>query len=305
MALPNAATAVQPLSAPIPDAGRHLDDIAVRSLLAEWLSRQPVQDVGQQVTLNAIPISRAPRIIQVAPLRLHHRIPDRLVVLTFDDAPVTQVVYAAPILHKYHFGATFFICEFPPNFKDKTKYMAWEQVQQLYKMGFEIGNHTATHTHVSKMSREQFQDSLAYIEEKCKSYGIPKPSTFAYPGYDARSKDLDILTERGYTYARAGLERAYDPRTDKALLVPGFNANGTNPDHVLDAIKQAHDGKIVVLIFHGIPDYEHPWVTTPPELFAQYMQFLHKNRYKVIAMRDLARYVDPKDAVFNKPLAIP
>jgi peptidoglycan/xylan/chitin deacetylase (PgdA/CDA1 family) len=248
----------------------------------------------QHVTLNDPPTAQSLRTNKVTPLRLGHHIPDRLVVLTFDDAPVTQAAYAAPILHKYHFGASFFICEFPPNFEDKTKYMSWEQVQHLHKMGFEIGNHTAFHTHVSKMSREQFQDSLAYIEEKCKSFGIPKPITFAYPGYDTGSKDLDILTKRGYSFARAGLERAYDPRTDSALLVPGFNANGTNSDHVLDAIKQAHDGKIVVLIFHGIPDYEHPWVTTPPELFAQYMRFLHKNRYKVIAMRDLAKYVDPR-----------
>ncbi len=52
---------------------------------------------------------------------LRRPIPDRLVVLTFDDAPVTHVTFAAKILRKYKFGATFFICEFPPNFADKTK----------------------------------------------------------------------------------------------------------------------------------------------------------------------------------------
>jgi peptidoglycan/xylan/chitin deacetylase (PgdA/CDA1 family) len=280
---PNANAAVQRSSAL---------DVALESLPAEQPAREPGQGVAQPVA-NQLP-----------PMRLRQPIPDRLVVLTFDDAPVTQAVYAAPILHKYRFGATFYICEFPPNFKDKTKYMSWEQVRQLDKMGFEIGNHTAYHTHVSKMSREQFQASLAYIEEKCKSYGIPKPVTFAYPGYDARSNDLDVLTQRGYTFARAGLERPYDPLKDNALLVPGFNANGTDPGHVLDVIRQAHDGKIVVLTFHGIPDYEHPWVTTPPELFAQYMQFLHENRYKVIAMRDLAKYVDPEKAMQIKPSAL-
>jgi len=293
-ASPTAEMAVHPLNAL--DPAIVMPDFLLGPLTAERSIRQLTQVMGQPVTLNVIPASQPPGTNQLAPLRLRRPIPDRLVVLTFDDAPATQAVYAAPILHKYHFGATFYICEFPPNFKDKTKYMSWEQVQHLYKMGFEIGNHTATHTHVSKMSREQFRDSLAYIEEKCKSYRIPKPITFAYPGYDARSKDLDVLTERGYTFARAGLERPYDPLTDNALLVPGFNANGTDPDHVLDVIKQAHDGKIVVLIFHGIPDYEHPWVTTPPELFARYMQYLHDNGYKVIAMRDLAKYVDPRDA---------
>lgn len=228
---------------------------------------------------------------------LRRPIPDHLVVLTFDDAPVTQATFAAPILRKYGFGATFYICEFPPHFQDKSKYMSWEQIQSLNKMGFEIGNHTAFHTHVSRMNRTQFEEALAYIEEKCKQYGIPTPITFAYPGYDTRSKDLDVLTKRGYIFARAGKERPYDPLSDNALLVPGINANGDNPQHVLDAIQQAHDGKIVVLTFHGIPDYEHPWVTTPPALFKKYMKFLHDHRYTVISMRDLQRYIDPAAAL--------
>jgi len=238
--------------------------------------------------------------IDVAQLKspvLRRPIPDRLVVLTFDDAPVTQATFAAPILRKYKFGATFFICEFPPNFADKTKYMSWQQIQHLDRMGFEIGNHTAFHTHVSKMNRQQLEDSLSYIEEKCKQWGIRKPTTFAYPGYDAGSKDLDVFTERGYIFARAGREVPYDPLADNALLVPGIDAYGTDPHKILDAIQQAHDGKIVILTIHGIPDYEHPWVTTPPELFQQYMEFLHKNHYRVIAMRDLARYIDPAQAI--------
>jgi peptidoglycan/xylan/chitin deacetylase (PgdA/CDA1 family) len=298
-----ALTPVRSWSAPDPVAKQSPNDVAMQPLPVGQMPPGSMQGAGQPVDLNAAQNSQPLHVTEVGQVRLRRRIPDRLVVLTFDDAPVTQALYAAPILHKYHFGATFYICEFPPNFSDKTKYMSWEQIQHLYKMGFEIGNHTAFHTHVSRMSRKQFEDSLAYIEEKCKSYGIPKPVTFAYPGYDARSKDLDVLTERGYIFARAGLELTYDPLKDNPLLVPGFNANGTDPDHVTDVIKQAHDGKIVVLTFHGIPDYEHPWVTTPPELFARYMQFLHKNRYKVIAMRDLARYVDPSTSLQIEPLA--
>jgi len=219
------------------------------------------------------------------------------VVLTFDDAPVSHATFVANILKKYKFGATFFICEFPPNFLDKTKYMSWEQIQNLDKMGFEIGNHTAFHTHVSKMDRQQFQESLAYIEDKCKHFGIPRPVTFAYPGYDVNSKDLDVLPQRGYTFARMGGERPYDPLVDDALHVPGIDANGTDEAHVLESIEQAENGKIVVLTFHGIPDYEHAWVTTPPESFLKYMDYLKEHDYKVIAFRDLNQYIDPAEAL--------
>jgi peptidoglycan/xylan/chitin deacetylase (PgdA/CDA1 family) len=267
----------------------------------------PLQPVSQSLSANlhtdveALNLPPAPRIQSTTAHSmaavLRRPIPDHLVVLTFDDAPVTHATFVANILKKYNFGATFFICEFPPNFSDKTKYMSWEQIQDLYRMGFEIGNHTAFHTHVSKMNREQFQDSLAYIEDKCKRLGIPKPVTFAYPGYDANSKDLDVLSQRGYTFARMGGERTYDPLVDDALHVPGIDANGTDEAHVLASIEQAHNGKIVVLTFHGVPDYEHDWVTTPPESFLKYMDFLKVHHYTVIALRDLNQYIDPAQAL--------
>ena len=52
-----------------------------------------------------------------------------------------------------------------------------------------------------------------------------------------------------------------------------------------------------MLTFHGVPDFVHPWVNTPPELFKSYKRFLKDNRYTVLAMRDLARYVDAKQAL--------
>ena len=43
-------------------------------------------------------------------------------------------------------------------------------------------------------------------------------------------------------------------------------------------------------MFHGVPEYTHPWVNTTPERFAEYMQHLAENHYKVIALRDLAAH---------------
>ena len=61
----------------------------------------------------------------------------------------------------------------------------------------------------------------------------------------------------------------------------------------------ARDGRIAVLQFHGVPDRDHPWVDTPRERFEEYMAWLHAEGYKVIAMRDLSRYVDPSKAPAN------
>jgi peptidoglycan/xylan/chitin deacetylase (PgdA/CDA1 family) len=230
-------------------------------------------------------------------------VPDKLVVLTFDDAVLSHATYVGPLLKKYGFGATFFVCEFvTPPFSDKIKYMSWEQIAALSKMGFEIGNHTQNHTHVNKMDSLHFIAELRYIENKCAEYHIPKPVSFAYPGYDTSPKVLSVLKAAGYRFARAGYDRAYDPQTDNPYLIPGFTTSATNKKIIMDAFELAKDGKIVVLTIHGVPDDAHVWVNTPPELFEEYMKYLKENHYKVVALRDLANYIDVDKALTITPV---
>jgi peptidoglycan/xylan/chitin deacetylase (PgdA/CDA1 family) len=232
-------------------------------------------------------------------------IPDKLVVLTFDDSSKSHYTVARPILLKYKFGATFFITEgfdFPTNQKD---YMTWEEIAQLHKDGFEIGNHTRDHKGVSEKTLPELPAQLRGIDVQCKKHGIPRPTSFAYPG-NAFTKDaLAVLKENGIQFARRGGSPeypykegrgfAYEPGVDHPLLVP--SAGDARPAWTLDdfkaAVGQAKQGKIAVLQFHGVPDTAHDWVNSTKEQFETYMKYLADNKYTVIAMRDLAKYVDP------------
>ncbi len=224
-------------------------------------------------------------------------IPDKLVVFTFDDATASQYSVVAPLLKQYGFGATFFICEFPPNFIDSSKYMNWRQIRELDRMGFEVANHTRTHPPVGKLSKENFLDELSYIEAKCDSLDIAKPVTFAYPGYDLSLAAIELLKEKGYKFARAGGSRPYDPMIDHPLLVPSWAMNSENKKEIMKAFNEARDGKIVVLTIHGVPDSEHPWVNTPPELFREYLRYLSDQHFKVISLRDLGTYINVEKAM--------
>lgn len=227
---------------------------------------------------------------------LKRPIPDKLVVLTFDDAPVSHYSIVAPLLKKHGFKATFFVCEFPPNFRDNSKYMNWTQIKKLDRMGFEIGNHTQSHTHVNKLSKENFIKQLHYIEAKCDSLKIKKPLSFAYPGYDLSLNAITTLQEQGYLLARAGGSRAYNPLADNPFLIPSWATNANNKEEIIAALQEAKNGKIVVLTIHGVPDIEHPWVNTPPDLFKEYLEYLAKNHYKVIALQNLNHYINLKEA---------
>lgn len=223
---------------------------------------------------------------------LKKAIPDKLVVLTFDDAPASQYSVVAPLLKDFGFGATFFVCEFPPNYKDSTLYMNWRQIKALDKMGFEVANHTHTHANVSKLTPSQFNAELEYIENKCDSLGIQKPQNFAYPGYGLNATALEYLQKKDYVFARAGGNRAYDPLTDHPFLIPSWATNADNKNEIIHALDEAKKGKIVVITLHGVPDVEHPWVNTPPKLFREYLQYLSDRNFKVVSLRDLQAYID-------------
>ena len=225
------------------------------------------------------------------------KIPDKLVVFTFDDATASQYSIVAPLLKQYGFGGTFYICEFPPSSADSNLYMNWRQIKELDRMGFEIANHTQSHPQLSKLSPQEIDKQIGYIEHKCDSMHIKKPVTFAYPGYDLNMDVIDILKNRGYTLARGGGRRAYDPLKDYPLLIPSWAMVADNKAEIMKAFDEAWNGKIAVLTIHGVPDIEHPWVNTPPELFKEYLQYLSDQHFKVISLRELNNYINAREAI--------
>src|SRR2546426_10850302 len=246
-----------------------------------------------------------------APTLAIEPVPGRLVALTFDDSVASHYSVVRPILKRYGFGATFFITEGFSFRTNKQDYMTWEQIKELHADGFEIGNHTRDHLSVSAQTIGQLREQVEAINARCAEYGIPQPVSFAYPGNAIIPAALPILKELGIRFARRGGAPehpyewgrgfAYEPGLDHPLLIP--SAGDARPDWTLDDFKQAADqaraGRIAVLQFHGVPDREHPWVHTRPERFEEFMRYLHTNAFKVIALRDLARYVDPEQAPIN------
>ena len=227
------------------------------------------------------------------PAKALEPVPDKLVVLTFDDSVASHATFVAPLLKKLGFGATFFITEGFEFNEDKEHYMTWEQIKALHTQGFEIGNHTRKHEGVAKQKPEQLAADVEYIEQQCVKNGIPKPTSFCYPGYQTSEPAVKLLRERGYLFARAGGAKTFDPKMDDHLTMP--QAFDSKPDGTLEqfkaAVAQAKDGKIAVMTFHGVPDIKHPWVNTDPAKFESYMQHLKDEGCHVIAMRDLAKYV--------------
>ncbi|MFO0870996.1 MAG: polysaccharide deacetylase family protein [Pirellulales bacterium] len=251
------------------------------------------------VTLLFCPV----RIAAAPPER--QPIPDKLVVLTFDDSSRSHFTVVRPLLKQHGFGATFFITE-GFDFRDnKRDYLTWEEIAQLHRDGFEIGNHSRDHQPVTAQTVGKYEEQLAAIAQACQEHGIPRPVSFAYPGNAIDKAGLDVLARHGLRFARRGGSPefsyaqgrgvAYEPQLDHPLLIP--TAGDARPDWSLEdfirVAQEARRGRIPVFQFHGVPDTAHAWVSLSPEKFAAMMHYLAENGYRVIALRDLEKYVDP------------
>src|SRR5207248_4019666 len=125
------------------------------------------------------------------------QVPDKLAVLTFDDAVKSHRVMVAPLLRDLGFGATFFITH--RWMADRENFMDWQDVKEICEMGFEIGNHSWTHDGFSiPRNADRLASELALIEFELKRVGIPKPISFAYCGNDFGTEAVKMVHEQGY-----------------------------------------------------------------------------------------------------------
>src|SRR2546426_2132440 len=127
----------------------------------------------------------------------------RMVVLTFDDAVKSHRTIVAPLLKDMGFGATFFVTHRWMDDSDDS--LSWEQIAEIHQMGFEIGNHSWTHSDFSvPQNAARLASELALVEVELYKVGVPRPVSFAYSGDGFGPEALRQLMLRGYKFARRG-----------------------------------------------------------------------------------------------------
>ena len=248
-------------------------------------------------------------------------IPDKSVVLTFDDAVKSHRSFVGPYLKELGFRATFFVTH--RWMDDPSNSMTWQDIGELHRMGFEIGNHTWTHGDSSSpRAAARLAGELALVENELAKVQVSQPKVFAWPGNQFGPESLAVLRERGYQVARRGgspeveygkivVGPLLDVERHHPLLVP--TTHDSYPDgtveNFVNAVQGARGGKISVLQFHGVPDVAHPWVHTPVEQFRRYMEYMKAEGYRTLALGDLAPLYDlanpPEDPMLHTRYRMP
>lgn len=125
----------------------------------------------------------------------HAPLPDKPVVLTFDDA-FPGHWEAAAILEKYEMKGVFFILLHPPRLSD-------DQIRDLAARGHEIGSHTFEHLDLRTLDdatlQREVRDSRTYLLDTGQSY----VDFFAYPGGNYDQRVIEAVEAAGYRGAVA------------------------------------------------------------------------------------------------------
>lgn len=129
----------------------------------------------------------------------------RAVVVTFDDGYRDNFTNAVPVLRKHGIPACFFISTgfmgnekgFPHDVKRlgrKVATMSWAEIEQLVKMGFDIGAHTVNHVRLSTCDDEVLSKEIRGSKEVLEERLSVDVKYFAYP-FGKRS-DLSVKAKR-------------------------------------------------------------------------------------------------------------
>jgi len=142
----------------------------------------------------------------------------RTVAITFDDAFASVRRYAVSVLERYGAPATVFaptscLDSGSPLAWDGTAHwlqtphaaelepMSWDDLRGLAGDGWEIGSHTVSHPHLTRLEPAQLAEELA-VSRQIVQERIGRPcDTIAYPYGDAGAREFIAAQAAGYSAA--------------------------------------------------------------------------------------------------------
>ena len=159
-------------------------------------------------------------------------LPDRPVLITFDDGYVDNYTNAYPILKKYNLKATIFIVT---GFVSERKgYLTWDQLREMEQHGITAQSHTVTHAPLPELSDERIREELIVSKQQAEAE-LGHPIEFiAYPTGVHDLHIVGIAKEAGYkggfTVKYGNVDRSSNVYAMER--VPVFRTAATNVDFV-------------------------------------------------------------------------
>jgi peptidoglycan/xylan/chitin deacetylase (PgdA/CDA1 family) len=159
---------------------------------------------------------------------------EKTVAVTFDDGFRSVATLALPILRRYGLPATVFVATdyvgtgepmrwpgidrwFRTEHEAELLPMGWTELAMLADAGWEVGSHTRTHPHLTRVDDASLQDELRGSREDCERQLSLPCRTIAYPYGDHDPRVVAGARAAGY---EAACTLPEDFRGDDVLRTP-------------------------------------------------------------------------------------
>ena len=210
----------------VSDAGKSRYFVSIAKFKAQM---QLLADAGYQT----VSISQVAKVI-----REGGRLPEKPVVLTFDDGFEDVYQNALPMLKQHHFTGVAYIITGTLGTNLSYGYMQSEELKGLVAAGWEIGSHSISHTDLqtSRLGmgtelQKSRQDLEAMLGVPVRSFSYPYGSANAWTrdqvknyGYDnAVGLGIEVTqtAKRLFYLSRREVYQSYDLKDFRDLLSPG------------------------------------------------------------------------------------
>ena len=171
---------------------------AVTSVTPERFSRHLnyLDDNGYTVK----PITRVINAIQNG-----ETLPEKTVVITFDDAYRNIYTNAFPLLKEKGWPFTIFVSPGPVD-KGYGKFLTWNQLREMTRYGATLANHSLNHDHLverldgesEKLWLERVRKDLAQTESRIKEMAGQSVMLFAWPFGETTPELRQLIEDMGY-----------------------------------------------------------------------------------------------------------
>jgi len=130
-------------------------------------------------------------------LKQGYPLPEKPVVLTFDDGYRDAYEVVFPLLLDYGFTGTFFVLATPTHF-ESPDYVTWAQMKEMADAGMEIQSHGRDHVDLRGRSYDYLVYQTVGIQEAIHYHTDRLPRFFCYPAGQYDANVIAVLESSGY-----------------------------------------------------------------------------------------------------------
>ena len=153
------------------------------------------------------------------------KMPEKILIITIDDAFRSFYDYGFPLLKKYNFPFSVFVSTASVSEDEESDFMSWEMLREIQKHKGMVLNHTVDHISLVELSDRMIVDQVIKASNEIKlKLGTENPKIFSYP-YGESSERVEKILEGLGILAAFSQHSAPINHDDLTLRLPRFSLN--------------------------------------------------------------------------------